>query len=204
MAMAKEPLVACHECDLLQREAHLPRGGVALCSRCGATLYRSHPQGRERALALTLGALLLFVVANCFPIVGLKLSGEIVQATLLGAVRRMYLDDMTIVAGLVLATAFVAPLAEMLAMIYLLLPAQLNRRPPFADLIFQALVLVKPWGMVEVFVLGILVSLVKLAHIATVVAGVALWSFGGVMILMAAAASSFDPRDLWARLEPAA
>ena len=60
--------------------------------------------------------------------------------------------------------------------------------------------LVQPWGMVEVFVLGILVSLVKLAHLAIVVPGVALWSFAGVMMLMAAATATFDPRDLWTRL----
>lgn len=200
MAVIEEPLVACHECDLLQREPPLPRGGVACCRRCGAILYRSHPQGSERALALVVGALFLFVVSNSFPIVSLKLSGEVVPATLLGAVRVMYRDDMGIVAGLVLATAFLAPLAQMLAMLYLLLPARFRRRPPYANQVFRTLVLIQPWCMVEVFVLGILVSLVKLAHLATVVTGVALWSFAGVMIVMAAAASSFDPRDLWARL----
>jgi paraquat-inducible protein A len=146
--------------------------------------------------------LLLFVVANLFPIVGLKLSGDFVQTTLVGAVRIMYRDEMGLVAALVLGTTFLAPLAQMLALIYLLLPLRFGQRPPYADLVFRGLAMVRPWGMVEVFVLGILVSLVKLAHLATVVPGVALWSFGGVMMLMAAAASSFEPRDLWAQLGP--
>ncbi|GAB3396407.1 paraquat-inducible protein A [Azotobacter armeniacus] len=203
MTMTEGALIACHECDLLQREPRLPEGGVARCQRCGATLFRSRPQSTERALAFTLGALLLFLIANVFPIVGLKLSGDFVQTTLLGAAQVMYRHDMRLVAGLVLTTTFAAPLAQMLAMIYLLLPARLKRQPPHARLVFRGMTLVQPWGMLEVFVLGILVALVKLAHLATVVPGVALWSFGGVMLLMAAATSSFDARDLWARLEAA-
>lgn len=202
MAMAEQPLIACHECDLLQREPRLPKGGVARCRRCGATLFHSHPQSTERALACTLGALLLFLVANVFPIVSLKLSGDVVQTTLLGAAQVMYRDDMRLVAGLVLATTFAAPLTQMLAMTYLLLPACFRRRPPHAERVFRTMTLVQPWGMVEVFVLGILVSLVKLAHLAIVVPGIALWSFAGVMMLMAATAAAFDPRDLWARLGP--
>ena len=203
MSMAERPLIACHDCDLLQREPLLPQGGVVRCRRCGATLFRSHPQSTERALAFTLGALFLFVLANVFPIVGLKLSGDYIQTSLLGAAQVMYRNDMRLVAGLVLITTFAAPLAQMLAMTYLLLPACLGRRPPQARRVFRGMALVQPWGMLEVFVLGILVSLVKLAHLAAVVPGVALWSFAGVMLLMAAATAAFDARDLWIRLEAA-
>jgi paraquat-inducible protein A len=203
MSMAERPLIACHDCDLLQREPLLPQGGVVRCRRCGATLFRSHPQSTERALACTLGALFLFVLANVFPIVGLKLSGDFVQTTLLGAAQVMYRNDMRLVAGLVLVTTFVAPLTQMLAMTYLLLPACLGRRPPQARRVFRGMTLIQPWSMLEVFVLGILVALVKLAHLAIVVPGIALWSFGGVMLLMAAATAAFDARDLWTRLEAA-
>ena len=203
MAVVEEPLVACHECDLLQREASLPKGGVARCCRCGATLYRNHPHSLERSLAFTLGALILFIISNSFPIVGLKIGGEFVPANLLGAARAMFRADMTPVALLVLATGFVAPLVQMAAMIYLLLPIQLSRKPPRPDLVFRAFALVTPWGMTEVFMLGVLVTLVKLLHLASVVPGVAMWSLAGVMLFLAAAAASFDQRRLWARLEAA-
>ncbi|MGH7186685.1 MAG: paraquat-inducible protein A, partial [Pseudomonadota bacterium] len=66
---------------------------------------------------------------------------------------------------------------------------------------FRLVQTVRPWGMVEVFMLGTLVSLAKLMHIAHVVPGVAIWSFGALMFLLAAAAASFDPHDLWARVD---
>ena len=59
---------------------------------------------------------------------------------------------------------------------------------------------VRPWGMVEVFMLGVLVSLVKLAHLAGIVPGIALWAFAALMFVMAAIAAVLDPRDLWARV----
>src|SRR5437667_463601 len=49
-------LVACRECDLLQREIVLPPGGTACCSRCGAVLHRSKPDSPDRTLAFTVGA----------------------------------------------------------------------------------------------------------------------------------------------------
>jgi len=193
-------LIACHECDLLQREAPLPSGGVARCGRCGAELYRSHPDSFERTLALTMGAILLFVIANAFPIVGLKLEGQVIQTTLFHTVRTLYDEDMKSVAALVFVTTMLMPALELFAMAYLLLPLKLGRVPQGFALVFRMLQAVRPWGMVEVLMLGVLVSLVKLAHLAVVVPGIALWSFGALMILFAAIAAVFDPRELWTRM----
>jgi paraquat-inducible protein A len=196
---ALAPLIACHECDLLQREAPLPRGGVAHCGRCGAELYRNHPESLERTLALTVGAVVLFAVANIFPIVGLALEGQVIQTTLFHTVRTLWDEDMKSVAALVFLTTIAVPALELLAIAYLLLPLRLGRVPPYFAQVFRMLQSVRPWGMVEVFMLGVLVSLVKLAHLAGVVAGVALWSFAALMLVMAAITSVFDARALWAR-----
>ena len=88
--MKEAAIIACHECDLLQREGPLPQGGKALCVRCGALLYRSHPRSVERTLAFALAAIVLFAVANSFPIVSLELQGQRVDATLYGAVNALY------------------------------------------------------------------------------------------------------------------
>jgi paraquat-inducible protein A len=201
--MPASSILACHECDLLQRETTLPPGGIARCRRCGAQLYRNRPDGLNRSLAYILGALVLFVLANTFPVVGLEVSGELIQTTLPGAVHRIYADGMWPIALLVLMTAIVAPLAEMAAMAWLLLPLHLGRIPRGHALIFRALHLSHPWGMVEVLMLGVLVALVKLARIAAVVPGIALWSLVGEMLLIAAAAAAFDPHDLWAKVSAA-
>jgi paraquat-inducible protein A len=196
-------LLACDECDLLQRATRLPPGATARCRRCGAQLYRSHPHGLNRSLAYVLGALVLFVISNVYPVVGLEVRGEQVQTTLFGAVRAIYADGMWPIALLVLTTAIIAPLAEMVAMAYLLAPLHLGRVGRGYALVFRALRLARPWGMVEVLMLGVLVALAKLAQIAAVVPGIAMWSLGGEMLLLAASAAAFDPRAWWAKASAA-
>ncbi|HEY1995962.1 paraquat-inducible protein A [Paraburkholderia sp.] len=196
-------LIACHECDLLQRERPLPRNGVLRCRRCNAELSRSHPDSVDRALAFTLASLVLFAVGNAFPIVGLEVNGTLVKTSLLGAARVLYDDGMWPLAGLVLATTFIMPLLQMLTMTYLLTPLRIGRAPYRADLVFRLLQMARPWGMTEVLILGMLVALVKLAHIASVVPGTALWSFGVLMLLLAAASAAFDPQEVWSRTRAA-
>ena len=198
--MAEAKLIACHECDLLQREVHLPLGGIVRCGRCGAELYRSHPDSFERTLALTTCAILLFVIANSFPIIGLKLQGQIIETTLFYTVQTLWNEDMKSIGVLVFITTMAMPALELLALTYLLLPLRSGFAPPHFAVVFRTLQAVKPWGMVEVLMLGVLVSLVKLANLASVIPGIALWSFGALMFVMAAVAAVFDPRDLWARV----
>jgi len=198
--MDAHSLIACHECDLLQRRITLPPGGAACCIRCGAALYRNKPDSLDRTLALTLTAAILLIVANLFPVVGLEAQGNRTSTTLFGTVRTLYDDEMRSVAALVFVTTILMPLLDVGAMLYMLLPLKLGWVPKGLPAMFRLVQTVRPWGMVEVFMLGTLVSLAKLAHIAHVQPGIALWSFGVLMFMVAAAAASFDADDLWARV----
>jgi len=101
----------------------------------------------------------------------------------------------------VFATTILMPALDIGAMLYMLLPLKLGWVPEGLPVMYRLVQTVRPWGMVEVFMLGTLVSLAKLGHLAHVVPGVALWSFGMLMVLVAAAAASFDAHELWARAE---
>jgi paraquat-inducible protein A len=200
--MNRADLLACPECDLLQIDTASPRPRKALCARCGAILYQRHPHGLERTAALTAAALVLFAIANAFPMLSLELQGERTDATLAGAVAALWSQNMQLVAALVLFTVIVMPLAEIVALAYLLFPVQHGHRPPRFGAVFRLFQFAQRWGMVEVFVLGSLVSFVKLGHLANVEAGIALWSFAALMLVMAAIEANFDPRDLWERVAP--
>jgi paraquat-inducible protein A len=182
------------------RETLLPNAGIARCPRCGAELYRSRSDSLDRALAYALASMVLFVLGNAFPIVGLALKGDVVQTTLFGAVRVLYRDGIWPMAALVFVTTILMPFLQIAGITYLLLPLKFRRLPRRPELVFRVLQWAQPWGMTEVWILGLLVAVVKLAHIAGVVPGIALWSFGVLMLLLAAAGTAFDPRDLWAKV----
>lgn len=194
-------LIACHECDLLQREIHIPLRGEAHCSRCGALLYRSSPGTFDNTLAFALTAAILFVIANIYPLLGIEMQGNPSATHLYGAVRYLWGHEMHLIAALVGITAILVPALEISMMIYLLLPLRFHVIPAGVPLILRLLQGIKPWGMVEVFMLGILVSIVKLSDTSTIIPGVALWSFGGLTLMLAAVASSFNPHDVWIRIE---
>jgi len=200
--MTPSTLVACLECDLLHRRVSLPPGGEARCVRCRAALYRiARPDANERALALALAAGIVMIVANIFPIVGLEVQGVHNGATLLGAVQSLWDDGARAVAVLVFVTTIFVPVAELAGLIWVLAALRFGIRGCGAVPVLHFIESVKPWGMVEVFMLGVLVSLVKLAHIATVEPGAALFAFAALMTLIAAAAAVFDADAAWQQLE---
>jgi len=193
-------LVACEYCDAVYERAALAAGERALCRRCGAQLYRESANAYRRLLPLVVAALILFVISNAFPIVEMDMKGVRNETTLLGAVQALYADDMALVAALVFATTILFPLSEMLMMAYLLVPMAGHRMPAGFDRLVRGICQTRPWGMIEVFMIGVLVTLVKLSAMAQVIPGVALWSFGALVVVLAAMLS-FDPRDLWHYLE---
>lgn len=193
-------LVACEYCDAVYRRTPLERGERAQCLRCGGMLYQESGHAYRRLLPLVVTAFILFVISNAYPIVAMDLKGVRTATTLLGAVQALYADDMSLVALLVLATTIVFPLTEMLMMLYLLVPMAQHRMPAGFDRIVRVIRQTRPWGMIEVFMIGVLVTLVKLSTMAQVIPGIALWSFGALVIVLAAMLS-FDPRELWHYLE---
>ncbi|WP_233887537.1 paraquat-inducible protein A [Paraburkholderia flagellata] len=202
--MQRAELLVCHDCDLMQRGAPCPPRGTLRCMRCNAELGRDLPESLGRALAFALGALVLFVISNLYPIVGLSVNGNLVLTTLWHSVEILYLDGMWPIAALVFATTILMPAMQVVCLLALLVPLAVNRAPWHAPLLFRVMYTARPWGMTEVLILGLLVALVKLSHIATVVTGVALWSFGALMLVLAGASAAFDARQFWSRVARAA
>ncbi|MBL8484319.1 MAG: paraquat-inducible protein A [Rhodocyclaceae bacterium] len=190
-------LLACPHCDLLQYETSLPPQATARCARCAAPLYRRVKSGHERTLAYVAAAAVCFVLANVFPLVALEASGQRNSTTLLGAIADLLGQDMELVAGLVFVTIWLAPLLQLAGLAYVLLARLQARRAAAEIVVLRLLAAIRPWSMVEVFVLGTLVALAKLVHMAQVVPGVALWSLAGLMGLLAAALNTFDEHAYW-------
>ena len=190
-------LTACPECDLVQREPARLVASNVLCRRCGAVLYRAVPHMLDSALALTLGAAILFVIANIFPVMTLESQGRYVSATLTGVARALHDEGMTAVGILVFATLVLMPALEILARLHLLLPLRFGRIPKGMAFASQLIVSMRSWSMVEVFVLAAVVSMHRLSQVANLSLEPGIWAIGAVMLLTAATDSIFDSRALW-------
>lgn len=201
MPLPSSPLIACHECDLLQQRIALAPGGRACCPRCGALLY-SEPKGSlDHTFAWTLTTAVLLVLANAFPIVRLELQGQENSATLVGAALALWNQDMQPAAVLVLITLVVAPALELGALIYMVAPMRFGIIVPGFAQVFRLSRALGPWQMFDVFMLGIIVSVVKLGHLAKVAPGIGLWAFFGLMFASVATSVSSDAQSIWARAD---
>lgn len=198
--MEHDNLIACHECDTLFRKPRLVGRKIARCPRCGATLYSGVSRKLDAICALTLAALITFVIAQGFPIVELETNGITSQTTLFGALVALWGEDMQVVAVMVFCSTILFPLTELVALLYVLMPLRSGYVPAGFNRVLRAIQFVRPWGMIEVFMLGVLVTLVKMVSLARVIPEAALFAFG-VLTLMSAVVVTFDPRILWDRAD---
>lgn len=199
---AADALVACHDCDLLYRKRPLREGEKARCARCGALLYTRKPNSIERTLTLALAALILFALANIYPLLDFQFQGRAQQSSVLSGVRELYAQGMWTLAAVVFIASILAPLLKLLALLYVLLPLHFGRQPWRMAQVFRWIETLHPWAMTEVYLLGVLVAFVKLSDIATIVPGVALYSFAALIVVMAATDAALEPEAIWERLEP--
>jgi len=198
--MSSPPLVICECCDAVYRRVPLAGRGPARCARCSAPLYRGGHTDLNGMLALTVTAALVFVIANCYPLMQLEVGGKSSAATLWGIIVSTYDSNVSPLAVVAALTVFFFPLLQIALYAWVLLDLRQGRVPaPFIG-IMHALRQMQPWTMVEVFMLGLLVAVVKLGAMATSTPELGMWGFALLTVLLTLL-NSQDLEQLWHRAE---
>jgi paraquat-inducible protein A len=199
-----EEIIACHECGTIHRLPPMPHDTIARCTACGAKIFIRFERSVEHTLAFYLAALLLFLVANSFPILTMSLEGQANASTILDSAKALYDDGMWPLALAVALAGCFLPLAKILGMLAILIPLHFELRPPWIVPAFAWVEHLRPFAMMEVYLLGVIVAYVKLQDLATIHLGFALYAFVATILAMAAADARFDPHAIWRRLAPQA
>jgi paraquat-inducible protein A len=129
------------------------------------------------------------------------LEAQIQKTNLITGIIELYNQGMWSVAGVVLLTTIVMPLLQLTGMLFILIPIKLQRRPWKLALLFRTVRGFRPWGMTEVFMIGILVAVVKLVKMASIIPGTALYAFMILIFVLAASAVVLDPHLVWKQLD---
>ena len=182
--VARPDLVVCNECDAVHERVELLRGTVARCTRCNALMGRGHVFRMQALLAFALAALMLIVIGNSAPIVTLDLGGVLNRATLPESIRYTWQSGQPLVALVTAATALVFPLIFTLLRIYVLLSLFRGQVPPAFVPAMRALDFVTRWSMVEVFMMGTLVAVVRGASLTSTTPGVGLFAYAALTLLL--------------------
>ena len=190
----------CHECDALQMVPAVEPGHDANCIRCKSLLFRNPRGGIDKPLAFLMASMVMFVIANVMPIMTLTIVGVKLSTTITGAAYIFYQQGSPELAAIVWLPSVFIPGVIILSMFYVLFSIrfQLNWRYAKPLLVLTGRLL--PWGMMDVFMLGILVSIVKLVGLADVVIGTGFYAFAFLVVLYASTIASLETHTLWERL----
>jgi len=193
-------VIVCEECGLAHRWQQLGHGAVARCVRCDAVIDRSHRLSIDDILALSVAAAAIYLVAVNTPLLTLTLRGPAEAATLVEAIAFAWSDGEPIIAVVAALTALVAPAAFVVLRLYVLFPLSAGIKPPGFAWCVRMLHQAELWNMVEVFTVGVLLSLVRLAGLAHASPGPGLFALGALTVLFASIQSAGLKR-LWWQLE---
>lgn len=194
-------ITACHQCDLIQYEVNLIAGQKALCVRCNALLYKNTALHYNQEIAFTISALVMLVIANLFPIATIIVQGQAVDARLFDIIQTLVMQQQNLMALLIFITLLLAPVLEVLAMTYLLMQLKWGWPKQHIANAYRLYLIAQKWVLVDVFMLGILVALVKLTPIVIVKVNIAVWALVGLIISLTALAQAFDARKIWTQID---
>ena len=199
--LADASLGACLHCDLLQHIPEVSAGASARCPRCDKEMWRHKPDSYNRTFALTIAALVLYLIANAVPMLGLHAVGREAFTTVIGGAQQLWNNGQQLVSVLVLFAAVISPALQIGFLLAILIGCTRERPPAWVGLLLRHLEFTRTWSMIEVMLLGVLVALTKIADYATVIIGTAFFALFALVILLAAIQSCFDPREVWQHVE---
>jgi paraquat-inducible protein A len=192
-------LIACKVCGQIHELPSLRPRTVALCVRCGSRIEKRSRRSLHRTAAFSLAALLLYIPANILPILRLELYGAVSENTVWDGVRKFYETRDYGIALIVLLASIVIPLLKLMGLLFVVTTTAMHSRRwlLLRTWTYRFIASIGKWAMLDVFVVSIWVSVVKLGSLGRVSAGTGLVPFGGVVVLTLLASASFDPQLIW-------
>lgn len=169
--------ITCHECHLAVRIPPLGNRQKALCPRCGFQLTHYQQHGQQQLLAWALTSLVFLLLSMPFDFLSFSSKGQgqtmHLPGSLLTLIDNGYLSLAVIFALLVIGL----PALLLSLIIYLILPLVLGKQPYGRRVLSQFLLRLLPWCMGEVFIIGVLVSLIKIMALAEVTLGLSFYTY---------------------------
>jgi paraquat-inducible protein A len=194
-------LLECHDCGTFQRLPAMPPEARASCPVCDAHLRHTRTDPFGPPLALNITALVMFLVGAFFTLLSVSTAGQFRDADLLTGPARLTSFGLWEVAVVVLITTFVAPLARISCMIVVLAGLRLPHRPPGIRMVFAWVEHLRPWSMVEIFLLGLFVAYVRLSDIVHIDLGPAILALGTLTVTVLASDIMLDHHAVWEALD---
>ena len=195
-------LYECPDCGQMQILPAMPPGVRAVCLRCDAVLRHTRRDPLLLPLALNISALILFGLGTTLTLMSVTTAGQMRVADLVSGPAEMEQYGLWEVSLVVLVTTVAAPLARVLCSLTVLIGLRMAHPPAELRSIYAWVEHLRPWSMVEIYLLGLFVAYVRLSGMAVVDLGPAIYALGGLMVIMVLADYTLDDQAVWEAMEP--
>jgi len=192
-----DSIIICPKCHTAHTEVPIQDGSKALCSKCSTVLYGYDSNLAKHGLALSITALIFFLIANCFPLVKIEILGMEQYLTITKTFVVLFNSGFFIVGFLAMFLIFVFPLALILLYIVLFFCLYFKISKDLTKHLLILISYIKPWSMADIFLVSILVSLVKLIGYAQIHIGVAFWTLFVYVVLDIYITTHIHISEIW-------
>lgn len=194
---APNGLAGCHTCGRVSPVA------LRRCPRCGSRLHLRKANSIQRTVALMVAAAALYIPSHLLPIMTVAELGEVTHNTIISGMLTFWRSGAYPIALVIFTASILIPLLKIVALSWLCAAAtgRLKCSPKMLGRLYWLTELLGRWSMIDIFVVGILVSLMQLGNYMTITPGPGALAFAAVVVLTMFAAMSFEPRLLWDRLD---
>jgi paraquat-inducible protein A len=194
-------LIACPGCDLLHDRQHLETGEFARCKRCNHVVQTCKPLSIDRTLAAVLAGIVLLLISLFLPFLSLSRSGIESTISVIDAVESLWTSQMRWLGLLTFGFIVLLPLVRLVLLGYVLWRIRFDRKVRRSMRIaFRWAHQLEPWAMADIFMVGVVVSLVKVSSLANLEAGLAFWSLLALVAVSVLVNLTLCKDTVWAKL----
>ncbi|MEM6733957.1 MAG: paraquat-inducible protein A [Myxococcota bacterium] len=201
--VSADTIHVCTACDLPQRRVELRLGEIARCRRCGHVLATAKFAARDRGLAMAVSGVILTLAASFLPVLGMEQAGFERRVSTVETAYALAGGGVWLLSVVAIALVVVIPLARFIALSVVLWNLGPNTPVrPWMGHLFRIALGLRPWAMAEVFLVGVVVSLIKLGDLVTVDLGLSFWALIGLLVVSVMEHHVLCETTVWKALEP--
>ena len=190
-------LIICKKCHTLHKRVPLSPNKKAFCSKCDILLYQNNPNIIDKTLALVISAAISLFVAFKFTIVTIDIQGLEKSLTLYSLFMVILEQHQYIVGIMFIFLIFIFPIAIISSMLILLILMKLKKGSYIVHRLLILLAHIRPWSMVDIFFISLLVAMVKLFDYAYIKLGVSFIALIFTLILDIIITKNINFYELW-------
>lgn len=196
-------LISCRHCGLVYQEQadFSPSYSLQNCPRCGHHNGVRASHCYQKTIALLIAAVLMYIPSNVYPIMFTSYLGADNGSNIIDGVIALWHMHSYFVAIVILIASICIPILKIICILLLMYWSHWGFKGSASrfNALYRLVVFIGRWSMIDVFVVIIMSTAVRMSGLLTISPGLAIVCFSGVVLLTMLAAEEFDERLLWDR-----